>query len=1055
MPLDEAWDYEYESLFFEGIGERQKWRFPFLPKAQKVQFLKDRTYWYNRLKPNCKIMVKNLLDEKVLHLKEILHVVDGVMVTAITSFPEIFMVRDGQDPYFHTDRLINNIITNCLFNYSKVVKEIKSFRKTLKKAAFERRRLEVSDKYRSISWANSIIRVYSRFASTNSKAKMFRIGTFCQTRATGLGDSKMVQETIDQFIETVTKVTPFEPDSLLVKARDQVIERIVLNTQGTNAHFRMSMSTSGCTEMGRSKGGKFDYLRQLIKESVVEPPLEFSVNNQGGELGTPLWKMAFEKGDAGSADIYKVNVAGVRENGKVRVVTSGSFWKETLLQPFSHMTIEMVKSEPSLRDSLRAGRLGYTFIQGVDINDPVRGDVIFEKDPVAVSCDWEKATDYPSHASGRFTLGPLLAKTGLSDSQVNTILDTWVGDYDLFVSGKPVGKMVNGIPMGNPLTKTNISIAHPICELYAHLRIQDETSSGSLIRDFSKGRTQSLIVGNGDDSFILVWGQFKMQFIEYFGIAAAMLGYKISKDDFFTTRDWGTYCEEIFRIPTSRFDTVWLANRIKDARYSPYLDFPKGRLLIDTQKDRSDFSSEPEGKFTLLGKDMEYVRRDGEQGTNFLFAVSSALQDIGLGLRYRNIPVYLPRQIFSIGKMPPNWSIDSWVNCMNTTKRAWIKNVTQTLLEEFNGKREPCLSLFKGAMNKSQKHFNKEAYLEIREIPDTDPIKQHVIIKADDWEKFPVNTLMKLTNAGYLVRESQITKHYLFFDRLKSLTDDSDRDLFKVIKGIGLELSTYEDRKFREEATEFSRMYKKKPHLLLNAHPEDLYPESIGKALAQADPLRVDLDYGFLKNFHSRIRPDSPYTRGVERLYEWFTDNYINILRGLPFEQPPQDVIEDDPIIIQTAANLVATGCDVIVYVTDDVKLVRASYNKGLSATHLRISCRDWVSIAGDETSVLRAVSKWFAGSHPQVIIDQGSLETFIDKTGSSYSLGVPIKESQPLGWNDEIVKPEQPTTMELLSRYHVHRKVTDDLVIGLLRYRDRKDEISIAQFTRSQRKLR
>jgi hypothetical protein len=370
------------------------------------------------------------------------------------------------------------------------------------------------------------------------------------------------------------------------------------------------------------------------------------------------------------------------------------------------------------------------------------------------------------------------------------------------------------------------------------------------------------------------------------------------------------------------------------------------------------------------------------------------------------------------------------------------------------GKREKIITNLKGSLSSGQKHFDKESYFEIKEIPEGDPIKQYRMIKAEDWEKFPIGCLEKLVGARLLVTETTITKSYLFQQRLESLSQEiKNADLFDTIKTMGVSLEEFDEELFKKDATEFSRMFRERPWELTKSRPEDLYPDTIEEILHRADPLRVDIDVPILASFGKRRKPDSPYTRELERLHEWFVDNYVQILNGDKYELPPVQIIEDDPIIEQTARNLIEDGINTIVYVTDDKKMVAKIRNKNLGCVHYRISARDWVSIGGDEAMVLKRMHEHFNSKmRVEVIIDTGSLDTFMDKTGSSYSLGVPYTESNPPGWTSEITRPPVKTNLSMTKTYRRKQDLSRESIISMLNLRNSQDEISILHLTRSVR---
>jgi hypothetical protein len=1006
--LQEDWSFDYLNLFTSRISGRPLHKHD---KKTQVGILRTRTYWYRRLKPNMKLIVKHMVfDGEILKLKEILHTADGVICQLLVSFPECLM-SDGKSAYAVTDQISNSIISSCLLNYSKVVKEIKDFRKKFRKAAFEKVQMPTNC-WRSMSWVVPIVSYYNeQLATSNSREKMFRVCTFAQTRSTGLADKKMVEETVSKFIETVTTPVEFSPDQLLLDCIEEVADQFVWSADATNPHFRASMSTSACKESSRKKEGKFGYLKQLVKDSVVPLPEMPTPDTEGGSLGTPLWWRAYRKARNGDTDVFDVNVAGIRENGKCRVVTSGSFWKDTLLQPFSHVTIEMAKSNPILAQGLSAGRLGWQFIQSIDNLDPERGEILFEDDVISFSFDFEKATDRPSFQSGRAVMTPILRKMGLEEEMINVLLRVWVGEKNLYSNGKYIGKMVRGIPMGDPLTKTNLSLSHPICSLYAKKMV---------------GRRIVVVsTGNGDDGNHFVAGDLRYYYCECFQAAAKMLGYELSIDDTFITEEWATYCEEVYRIPIDRFHTVRNASRIKDSRVSPYLDHPKGRLIIDTKKDRQDYSSDPKGKYTLLGKEMEYVRKDSSRGINFLYGVSSACQDICLGLRDRFEPLSLPREIFGVGKPPSDWRVGSWTNQL-MNYRKWPRWVTIEVMKEMIGERKPHFTTLRGVM-RDTKHFDGEGIVEVKALKEDDPIKKYRILKKDQWKFIPPGVLEKLINAGRLVRESKVSGYHLFHQRLCGMLSEQV-DLFEVIKSMSHDVKDIERHEVTRVVSEFRKRYVNNPWTLRSELQEDLYPSNIIDILANADPLKVNLDLPYLKRFNRRPRSDTPYKRDMDRLETWFHDQYEDMLElGIWSEPPPQEQLSDDEILLQIIANP-RSQYDAYIIVTDDIRLAKKAGRMFPEVMIGRISCHDWVFYSADERKFVNGFIE-LTGFEPLVLIDEGSLTTFMDTTGATYSMGVPVVDPMIREWNRSVPRRPPAKQMDIWTRFRPRPEITLDVL--------------------------
>jgi len=1008
---DVSWTHRYGNLFTTKIRGRT---LNHHSVETIICVLRERTYWYRRLKPNMRLMVKHLVrDNKLLQLKEILHVADGVICQLLVSYPEV-LVGPIDNPYKVTDGIANSIISSALLNYQKILKEIKAFRKSFRKAAFEKRPYEI-DNLRSMSWAVPIVKQYNETYHINSREKMFRVCTFAQARCTGLADKKMVESTINEFVDAVSHIRPFEPDDDMLKAIEEVTTRISFDAAGYSAHFRASMSTSACRESSKKKDGKFGHLRELLKRNELPVPEFPNPDTPGGMLGTPIWHKALRMAKARDENLLKVNVAGIRENGKCRVVTSGSFYKDALLQPFSHLTIEMAKALPELKQGFTAGRLGWEFIRLLDSNDPLRGDILFEDEVSGLSFDFKKATDAPSHAAGRAVMTPILQKIGLDDETIEALLFAWIGDQHLFRNKKLVGMAVNGIPMGNPLTKTMLSLVHPICSYYARIKV---------------GRRITVIgTGNGDDGNQIAAGSERYEYFRHFLAGASMLGYDESQDDTFITDDWMTYCEEVFRIPVDRFHVVKNAVRVGDSRISPYLDHPRGRLVLDTKKDRQDFSSTPQGKYTLMGKDLEYVSKDATNGINFLFAVSSACQDICLGLSDRTEPVTLPRQIYGTGKPPSKWNVVSWFNAI-VNSRKWARYCTVATMKELIGERPPHYTNLRGVM-RDQPHFKNESVLEVLRIPEDDPIKKYRVIKQDDWEKFPAGVIDKLIMGGRLVRESKLSGQYLFHQRMCGILEER-KDLFEVARTMTDEILEFHEDDILATIKKFRKKYYNRQWTLRSVMNEDLYWPNIVSIMADADPLKVNLDLKYLDRFGHRPRSDTPHERRLDELEAWFVDNLHEILEGRSASIPPRDILADDDLIMLEIDRTVEL---IILLISDDNKLGFRAGRQFLDKVIFQVSCRDWVFHSADATKFEKEI-KSLVGKEPHIIIDTGSLETFLETTGATYSMGIPVADPLIRKWNEDVPKRKAPAQAEIYSRWRIRPEITAALLRDIIQVR-------------------
>jgi len=957
--------------------------------------LKTRSYWYKRLSRHCRERVKLYARDSRgrRKIKDILDTCDGIQVSLLLSFPELYE-REG---YALSDRIANSVISNGLFNYDKLQRDLKLIRKTVKFHMLAKTQINLDmNSYRHMSYFATPIKIFNEYAGRSSKEKMFRVACFVQTRATGLAGRGMMRDEISNFLEKVKEPVEFRPNDLLKRSIRAVCNRLANEVNiGRNPEFKVSMSTSACTESSRRNEGKFGFMKKVVASAGLSiPPLSSGI---GGTIGNWVWDRAARLvlDPETRNKVLRVNVVAVRENGKARIVTSGSFWKDAALQPFSHITIHLIKRFPNLRSGLQAGRLGWRFIEKVNYEKGDRDGVnwIFNlKDLLLYTTDWSRATDGPAQESAGITLD-LLKECGLDDRTLEVIRLYWCSPKDLYIGGKHVGTLRRGIPMGDPLTKTNLSLAHPICDVYARLK------TGALAFE----------EGNGDDTVAITDDP---KYAEAHAEAAEMLGYERSPLDEALTSDWGTYCEEWFHLPVEKINTCKWGTRFKNSRLLPYLDVPKIRTLIATEKDREDFSSDPKGKVTLLGHDAEYFSRFDPGPYHTIYSVCAAIQDVSLAVIDQNVPLYLPRQINGIGRPPPDWNPDSWMNILKHSP-PWIAKYYLTVMQDINGGLDR-ISGYRGALKESN-HFSKEMMVELFEIPHDDPIRKFLLIQSDEWSEFPEGVLTKLVTLGYLIPESKIAKYYLFQERISQLEQElPEADLFQVVKRkmITLPDIDVEGETAHDIVEQFSNDYRDQPYQLNIGREENLYHAYAVEELAKGDPLRVDHEFPLIKKFRRRERPETTYEEYGLLLYQWFMGADLARREGRPMGLPPTDILADDPIIVQQIAD---GGADIYVIVTDDVKLHRLCLNKFPDTWVFRMSVLHYLQtntrLAStkeeyeyDEELTIQ-FSQTYPGLNAQVmaLIDKGSVESWIAKFNPDPDVSGCYWETSGIPWRKNI----------------------------------------------------
>jgi len=299
------------------------------------------------------------------------------------------------------------------------------------------------------------------------------------------------------------------------------------------------------------------------------------------------------------------------------------------------------------------------------------------------------------------------------------------------------------------------------------------------------------------------------------------------------------------------------------------------------------------------------------------FSIADAAQDICLGLKYeRKTPLFLPRQLLGIGKVPGSWNTTTWINAINNTRSEYIRDLTITVLHEAMGWKDNEILKLKGNVTVNQKHFNGEATVKLTRIPAADPIRAYTILEEDQWDLFPEGVIEKLIAAKRLVPESQVGAYYLFQERLQTLEQKIEsEDLFEVIRSENLELVQATPEEVARTVPAFSRKFKQVPWLLTTKRKEALYPANIIDVLNQCDPLRVDIDLEYLKRFGRPPRADTPYQRNVNKLEDWFYNNRENILQHELYDLPPTEIIQDDPVMVEAAKR---SQSPMVIFVTND-----------------------------------------------------------------------------------------------------------------------------------------
>jgi len=260
-----------------------------------------------------------------------------------------------------------------------------------------------------------------------------------------------------------------------------------------------------------------------------------------------------------------------------------------------------------------------------------------------------------------------------------------------------------------------------------------------------------------------------------------------------------------------------------------------------------------------------------------------------------------------------------------------------------------------------------------------------------------------------LVPESKLTKYYLFQERLEGLEQDTKRDLFEVIKAKMVDLPDIDPLENQRVVEKFVKEFRDYPFLLKGRKTENLYATAAIEGLEKGNPLTVPHSFPLISKFSKRVRPSTPYEEDGLLLYQWFMGAFVSKRRGLEYDLPPTDILEDDPVMIQKIAN---GGSDIYLLVTDDIKLFRLALNKFPQELLYRVSPLEYLqsntyliqehgqgNVDYDE-EVTKVFHKAFGSTFTvEALVDKGSVESYLNKyfeaDGGVYwqALGIPWRK--------------------------------------------------------------
>jgi hypothetical protein len=357
--------------------------------------------------------------------------------------------------------------------------------------------------------------------------------------------------------------------------------------------------------------------------------------------------------------------------------------------------------------------------------------------------------------------------------------------------------------------------------------------------------------------------------------------------------------------------------------------------------------------------------------------------------------------MYGVGKPAPGWDVSTWISIINSGPE-WKRRFYYLNMKIVVSGRGDLLP--KGYAKESR-HFDGEAWVESLVIPENHPIKQKMKLTVEQAKLLPPGVITKLVSMKYLVSETQLTKYFLFQERLDEM-ENVQRDVFQVaIEKLECIDEEFSNEELENVVTNFVDLYSHRPYDLKREQYDNLYDFEAIEALEAGNPLRVTcVDFPLIAKFWKREPPRTRYEEEGLRLWEWFQGAVERLVQGLPIDNPPVEVLEDDPLIIQEIGQMRTPFYFVI---TNDKKMLRKASRKVPAATIVHISCEDFVNIGNydfdNPERVIEAIMPLYnidSWEDLTLLVDSGSLETFLELRTEKNNV---ISTTSGIPWNKDI----------------------------------------------------
>jgi hypothetical protein len=526
-------------------------------------------------------------------------------------------------------------LEGCANNYAQFISRLKRVKKLIRKS------LALSEDLPPCRDMGTYLK-YFRLTAPSGEGK-HEIGThvnlWCQTRATGLADTAMADDSLRKFIETTTRPDPVS--DLILDQYTESIRRataVVRSVQGL--HAKISCGPKACLESTQQNGGQTGELCRIVRSRKVK----YRYNH------ITLERLHEPRRIKSSLDVLDYCVEWVLENpslaklvkphvvlepSKARLITITPFAVSRIQGVVAHLISPCLRQRYQTRSGMTKSRHLWNLNHNLHPQDTVWGKA---KGHPVCSTDMSNATDQHSRKFAKRIWREILwhLKT-VEEAPLGLIaLAAHLHTSERYVLPQDneghmlidrMFKTTIGIFMGDFLTKPILTFNQDICLRQAQVDVYS-------------------IVG---DDILAIGEEEKLH--TYLGISSE-LGNGVSVLDTYISKRFMFYCEEAMIVPRTTMELPVVQIKRGESKIH-YLDTPRLRLLIPTCTETLGFSGVQAGRFSLLGKESRWVHTT-HKGQEALYSRAQLLQHIMLPMEKDTLCPFIPEEIGGDGSFYPN-----------------------------------------------------------------------------------------------------------------------------------------------------------------------------------------------------------------------------------------------------------------------------------------------------------------------------------------------------------------------------------------------------------------